>query len=197
MHQSRTVGLACAAIASWGLAGLTGCENLPGSNEQQGAVAGGAVGAAAGAAIAEDNRLLGALIGGALGAGGGYLIGSNWENISGNDRDEAIQAGKDAEASPATAADVKNSTTADLNKNGYVTLDEVAAMEQAGLTDDEIIRRLRATNQYFELTPTQEQYLRDRGVSAPVVVAMRDMTQESQRLAAEREEGNQRISHDR
>ncbi|HEX2239370.1 MAG TPA: glycine zipper domain-containing protein [Gammaproteobacteria bacterium] len=57
---------------------VSGCQNLPYSNEQQGAVAGGAVGAILGSVIAENN-VFGALLGGALGAAGGYLIGANKE----------------------------------------------------------------------------------------------------------------------
>ena len=174
-----------------------GCESLPGNDETQGAVAGGVVGAAAGAAVAgEGNRLIGALIGGALGAGGGYLIGANWDKITGDEKEEAIEAGREAERNPADAADVKGSTTADLNGNGFVTLDEVAAMEDAGLTDRQIVDRLRATDQYFELSSEQEKYLRDRRVSETVILAMRDMSRESQRRASERM-GNDRISTDR
>ncbi|MEO7678290.1 MAG: glycine zipper domain-containing protein, partial [Verrucomicrobiota bacterium] len=53
---------------------LVGCQNMPGERNTQGAVIGGAAGAAAGSAVAKNNRVLGALIGGALGAGGGYVI---------------------------------------------------------------------------------------------------------------------------
>ncbi|MEX2081296.1 MAG: glycine zipper 2TM domain-containing protein [Dehalococcoidia bacterium] len=185
-----------AVITSAALGFVGGCESLPGDEEGQGAVAGGVVGAVAGAAIAgEDNRLLGALIGGALGAGGGYLIGAYWDKLTGKEKEEAIQAGRDAEANPADAADVKGTTTADLNSDGFVTLDEVVAMEKAGLSDQEMTKRLRATNQYFELTSQQELYLRDRGVSNDVVLAMRQMTEESQRLASERM-GDDPISRD-
>jgi hypothetical protein len=69
-------------------------------------------------------------------------------------------------------------------------------MEDAGLTDREIVDRLRATDQYFELSSEQEGYLRDRGVSDTVILAMRDMSRESQRRASERM-GNDRISTDR
>lgn len=193
--QLRTLCIG-ALIAPVTLTGV-GCESLPGSEKEQGAVAGGVVGAAAGAAVAgEGNRLIGALIGGALGAGGGYLIGANWDKITGDEKEEAIKAGREAERNPADADDVRGSTTADLNGNGFVTLDEVAAMEDAGLADREIISRLRATDQYFELSSEQERYLRDRGVSDTVIRAMRDMTRESQRRASERM-GNDRISTDR
>jgi hypothetical protein len=172
-----------ALIGSLSLAPLTGCENLPGNSKQQGTVIGGAGGAAIGAAVAKNNRLLGALIGGALGAGGGYLIGANKDKITGNDkeksRDEAIQAAQRAEQNPARTEDVNNTRTADLNNDGFVTLDEVVALRNANLSDREIIDRLERTNQVFELTPWQEDYLQQRGVSRQVIDQMRSLNRDT------------------
>lgn len=162
-----TVQIGVAAISILALA-LTGCSSLPGSDEQQGAVIGGATGAAVGAAVTK-NRALGAVIGGAVGAAGGYVIGKNKDKITSNNQTEVEQAARRSQESPATAQDVRSATTADVNSDGFVTLDEVVAMEQAGLTDDEMIRRLRATNQVFDLTEEQERYLTERGVSSAVV----------------------------
>ncbi len=198
-HQRPRFGVTlAAATASIALAAIpVGCSSLPGNDEQQGAVGGGVAGAAAGALIGgEDNRLIGALIGGAAGAGGGYLVGANWDKISGEERDEAIKAGREAETDPATANDVRDAKTADLNDNGFVTLDEVAAMEKADLSDDEIVDRLRATDQYFELTSEQENFLRDRDVSDEVIREMRTMSADGQRAAGKRL-GSTRISRDR
>lgn len=157
---------------------LAACEELPGEEEEQGAVIGGAAGAAAGAAIYEENRLLGALIGGLLGAGGGYLIGSNMDHLQDEDQEAAREAVEEAQRDPATADDVHDAATADLNEDGFVTLDEVVAMESAGLTDQDMLDRLEATNQVFELTPEQEQYLIDRGVSRYVVNRMENLNRE-------------------
>jgi hypothetical protein len=170
---------------------IVGCENLPGDEKTQGAVIGGLGGAAAGAIIGgEDNRLLGALIGGAAGAGGGYLIGANWDKITGDDedrsREEAIEANENAQRDPADVEDVDGTTTADLNDDGFVTLDEVVAMERAGLSDREMIRRLERTQQYFELTEEQEDFLLGKGVSRNVVTAMRNMNPEEPRQASDR-----------
>jgi hypothetical protein len=178
-------------IGGLGLSPITGCENLPGGEKEQGAVIGGAGGAAAGAAIAKKNRLLGALIGGALGAGGGYLIGSQVEKTKdGEDREkhreEAIKAHERAERSPAKASDVDRARTADLNNDGFVTLDEVVAMRQANLSDRDMIQRLDDTDQIFELTEYQEDYLRTRGVSDDVLRAMRDMNQDTALTASDR-----------
>ena len=161
------------------VAGAIGCENLPGTRESQGAVIGGAVGAATGAAINEDNRLLGALVGGALGAGGGYLIGARTDWFDDPERDrEAREAIRDAQTSPATVDDVRHSATADLNGDGFVTTDEVIAMERAGLSDAEMLRRLRDTGQIYDLSRSQEDALLREGVSRRVIVEMQTINRE-------------------
>jgi len=150
-----------------------GCESLPGSRGTQGAVIGGAAGAATGAAVSSNNRLLGALIGGALGAGGGYLIGAHTDWFGDDDADvEARQAIRQAQLSPATVDDVDDSNTADLNADGFVTMDELIAMENAGLTDEQMLGRLRLTDQVFELTPDQRSRLAASGVSIHVLDEM-------------------------
>ena len=157
------------------LVGAIGCEQLPGSREQQGAVIGGASGAAVGAAVGGENRVLGALIGGLLGAGGGYLVGANWDKIRNKDREGAERASAEAQRDPATAEEARRATTADINRDGFVTLDEVVAMEQAGFADQEILDRLRSSGQVFELTEQQRQYLQNRGVSQRVVTQMENL----------------------
>jgi hypothetical protein len=155
------------------------CENLPGTRKQQGTVIGGAIGTAAGAAIAGENRLLGALIGGAIGAGGGYLIGANTDWFDDPDRDRAArEAIREAQVSPASVADVERSSTADLNEDGFVTTDELLAMERAGLSDAEILDRLRDTGQIFDLSASQERALIDAGVSPTVVAQMQDINRD-------------------
>jgi hypothetical protein len=177
MQMSRKTWILLAAAGAVSLAPLTGCENLPGSKKEQGAVIGGVGGAAAGAAVAKENRILGALIGGALGAGGGYLIGAEMEKVKDNDREGATQAVQSAQNNPATPEQARQAATADVNNDGFVTLDEVVAMQRAGFDNAEMVRRLRATGQVFELTSDQEQYLRDRGVDVTVISAMRNMNQ--------------------
>lgn len=166
------------------LAGTVGCEQLPGRKEHQGAVIGGAAGAAVGAAVAENN-LLGALIGGIIGAGGGYLIGANVDKITGKDTAGAEQANRRAQQNPATAEQARNATSADINRDGFVTMDEVVAMEKAGLLDSEIIERLRASGQVFELTEQQGQYLMNQGVSRNVVDTMPTLNRQARERAAE------------
>jgi hypothetical protein len=153
---------------------LVGCESLPGTRKQQGTVIGGAAGAAAGAAVTQ-HHLLGALIGGALGAGGGYLVAANTGKINSQDQAGASQATRKAQENPATPDDARRAMTADLNNDGFVTLDEVVAMRQAGFSDQEMVRRLQATDQVFELTPDQQNYLRQRGVDDNVITQMSQM----------------------
>jgi len=183
MKHRRTIGLVL--TTSFALAPLTGCESLPGSKKEQGAVIGGVGGAVAGAAVAKNNRWIGALIGGALGAGGGYLIGAQMSKNDPSHKDEAVSASQKAEANPAKASDVQNSVTADLNHDGFVTMDEVVAMKNAGLSDQQMIDRLRATNQVFELTSTQQQFLRDRGVDQTVINSMESMNRSTPPPAAQ------------
>jgi len=158
---------------------LTGCDNLPGGRKEQATVIGGAAGAAAGAIIADDNRILGALIGGALGAAGGYIIGAETDWFEGDDDDdvegEVNAADQRAQYDPATVAEARAATTADINDDGFVTLDEVIAMEQAGFTDREMLDRLEATGQIFDLNASQRQHLVDNGVSRNVVDKMIDI----------------------
>jgi len=161
------------------LAGTVGCQQLPGTPGQQGAAIGGVGGAVAGAALGgEHNRLLGALLGGALGAGGGYVVGANSDRILHRDRAGAEEAVRRAQSTPATPEQARYAQTADLNGDGFVTMDEVVAMRQAGLPDQAILERLRATGQVFELTPEQQRYLHDRGVSDWVISQMMDINRD-------------------
>ncbi len=181
-----------------GLAGVlmlaaTGCENLPGDEKAQGATIGGVTGAAVGAAVGGENKLLGALLGGAIGAGGGYLIGANWDKITGKDSDGAQAASREAQTSPATVQDAQGATTADLDNDGFVTMDEVVAMERAGFSDDKIIERLRATGQVFELTTEQQSYLRARGVSDNVITQLATLNQNQTETLRSQSSGRQVI----
>lgn len=157
---------------------LVGCESLPGTKGQQGAVIGGAGGAATGAVVGgEKHRALGAVIGGVLGAAGGYVIGANSDKIIGKNKDDAESAGQRAKTTPVTAEQARSARTADVNSDGYVTLDEVAAMKDAQLSDREMLNRLEATGQVFELSAESKQYLRDRGISENVISQMQNLNQ--------------------
>jgi len=74
-------------------------------------------------------------------------------------------------------AQANSATTADLNGDGFVTLDEVVAMKQAGFSDQRMLDYMRATGQVFELTADHQQFLRDRGVSENVIRQMATLNQ--------------------
>ena len=171
--------LTSTALGAALVTGAVGCNNLPGTHGEQGAAIGGVGGAVAGAAVGgEHHRLLGALLGAAAGAGGGYLIGANSDRITGHDTTAAQDAVRRAQANPATPAQAMNAPTADLNGDGFVTMDEVVAMKQAGMSDQQILQKLQATGQVFELTPQQQDYLRQNGVDQYVIDQMPDINRQ-------------------
>src|SRR5688572_33366765 len=75
------VGTICAGL------GFAGCSSAPGTAGQQGAVVGGATGAAVGASVTK-NRALGAVIGGAVGAAGGYVVGKKTGHLDNKKSEE-------------------------------------------------------------------------------------------------------------
>ncbi len=170
-HRHRVLVVSAVGIAlALPIGMMTGCESLPGDEPEQGAAAGGLAGGLAGAVLGgEDNRLEGALIGAVLGAGGGYLIGQEMDK---RNEEEARQAAEEARQSPATADEARDARSADLDDNGFVTVDEVIAMEQAGLSDDEMIQRLEATGQVFGLGDAERRQLEQGGVSDRVIQEM-------------------------
>lgn len=131
-----------------------------------------------------ETRVLTGLTDNALGLGGGYLVGADQVKILQKKKDEALAASRNAEQHPATPGEVKRTDTGDLNHDGFVTLDEVLAMKQAGLGDDVILERLHKTNQIFELTPEQARYLADRCVGERVVKSMVGQPAVAQRVSA-------------
>lgn len=150
--------------------GVVGCENvLTGSTQNQGAVAGGLGGVAFGSATGQNVSSTSQA--NVLEPGGSYVIeADNTKAVSGN------QSGV-APAKPLSVLARKAliSPTADLNGDGFVTLDEVLAMKEAGLTDDEMLERMRATNQVFAPTVPQQDYLRNHGISEYVIDQMQDI----------------------
>jgi hypothetical protein len=150
-------GAVCAGLGI----GLSGCSSAPGTPGQQGAVVGGATGAAVGASVTH-NRALGAVIGGAVGAAGGYVVGNKTGPL--DKKDNATTT-----TYPDGTVQTTTVQTADLNHDGYVTLDEIVSMRNSGLPDDEMIRRIQATGLTFDLNDDQRKYLTDHGVSLNVV----------------------------
>lgn len=63
---------------------------------------------------------------------------------------------------PTTAA--ASASTADLNNDGFITLDEVIALHRARVAPEEIARRIRATRFVLAATPSQIDHLRAYGL---------------------------------
>jgi hypothetical protein len=184
-----------AFLAVFTLVGFNGCKHAPQNPGSQGAAKGGVGGTAAGTATSEErNQLVSPLLGGSLGAGADYIVGANVDRILARDYTAATQATEKAKNQPATPQDVRNSNTADLNHDGFVTMDEVAAMMSAGLTDQQMLKRLRASDQIFELTAQQEQYFRDHGIDQYVISQM-EYINSDQRQKLLSEQRNPAIIH--
>lgn len=166
----RRAAVCSTLIGTFALGPLAGCENLPGGSKYRGGYSRAPL--PADAPGVSDTPGVGALADGMLGAGGGYLIGASRDNLAAGKREEARRASDRAVRNPAKREDAARAKTADLNEDGFVTIDEVVAMQQANLSDTEILDRLRDTKQLFELTPQQQNQLRDRNVGDKVISAI-------------------------
>jgi hypothetical protein len=116
------------------------------------------------------------LTGGDLGIGGGFLIAAAPDKVKTRQHQEALAAAEKAEQAPCVLEMVHDAPGADLNGDGFITLDEILAMVRSGLSDREVIDRLQRTKYIFHLTPQQERYLTDRGVSQNVVGALHQLS---------------------
>jgi hypothetical protein len=165
LNLSNTILAVLSAIS------LAGCSSVHEGQGTQGAVVTGKGGAAAIApAPAEHRRLLGSLQD--IGTAGTYIVGASSDRILSRDQNGAEEAARRSQEHPATAQEALHGITADLNGDGFVTLDEIIAMNDAELTAAQILDRMQASGQVFEVTPDQRQYLLSRGVSPFVVDQM-------------------------
>ena len=159
---------------------LVGCKNLPGGSKDVGTAATTEPAAVDRALADREKRGRGTLIEGLVGPGGGYLIGVAAKNSKAMRDSESAKAASDrARDNPASPGDVSQTSSADINGDGFVTMDEVIAMQKAGLGEEDLIDRLRRADQDYELTDVQERYLADRGVSQRVIRRMEEMNKGS------------------
>ena len=135
------------------------------------------------ASLPTDQTLFGKLADDACGLSGGCLVGASRAMLEGHRLELARKANERSEEHPALPADARDARTADLNGDGFVTLDEMIAMRRAGLDDREIIERLEATGDVFTLSPRQWQYLYDRGINRPVLDWMSNQGSAGDRVA--------------
>jgi outer membrane lipoprotein SlyB len=128
-----------------------GCSTM--SNTDNGILGGGALGAATGAVIghATGHTGAGALIGGAVGAVSGGLVGN------------AVDKSEEKQAAMVAAAN---------GPRGPLGVTNIAQMAQAHVSDDVIVSQIRSTGSVFRLSPEDIIWLKQNGVSDPVVQEM-------------------------
>ncbi|MFL5329598.1 MAG: glycine zipper domain-containing protein [Gemmataceae bacterium] len=133
------------------LAGSVGCSTL--TPTENGVLGGGAVGGVTGAVVghALGNTAAGAVIGTGVGAVAGGLTGNAIEQ-SENRQAVAVAAQQQAAR--------------------QLGMTEVVQLSQARTSDAVIISQIRATGSVYQLSPTDIQWLKDNGVSDPVVIEM-------------------------
>jgi hypothetical protein len=142
--------------------GLGGCE----TKGQSGALGGGLGGAAVGAIIGHQSGHAGtgALIGAAVGTGGGYIVG--------NEMDKA-DAREDERYQRATRVDRASRYQTSGGAGRTVTKREVIQWTRQGVKDELIIDRIEQSGTVFSITVTDENELRDAGVSEEVIRSMK------------------------
>jgi uncharacterized membrane protein len=141
--------------AALALVGQSGCASM--NNTEKGTLAGGGLGAGAGAIIGSvtHHPLAGTAIGGALGAVAGGLTG---HAIDESERKQ------DAKLAAATAPP----------PSGPMTVADVAQMARDHISDEVIINQIRTTGTIFQLTMADITYLKENGVSDMVIAAMQN-----------------------
>jgi phage tail tape-measure protein len=144
------------------------------SNTGAGAVVGGLLGAVAGGAIGHKKHKTteGVLIGGALGALGGAAVGSQIKKTPAATTPEPAAPQKvEPVVQPVAAQTVQAAATA-VAAPSKVTLQQVVDWTREGMTSDEIIVRIKATNASFYLVAEDLAFLRKEGVSQRVIDCM-------------------------
>jgi hypothetical protein len=136
-----------------------GCQSKAGT----GALIGAGTGAAAGGLIGSMSHARageGALIGAGVGALAGGLIGHGMDEADKKKDREREYAGYDTHAS-------------DRYATQNITKRDVIKWTSRGTRDDVIIDRIERSGAVFHLTPSDEQDLRDAGVSEMVIQDMK------------------------
>ncbi|MDN3507349.1 MAG: YMGG-like glycine zipper-containing protein [Simkaniaceae bacterium] len=139
MKKGIMLGVICIGLL------VSGCA----TKGQTGALVGTGVGAGAGYLIGGGT---GALIGAGVGAVGGGLIGSSLDQ---RDQDNLQR---------------QSSSTYKRADNGeQLSINDVIAMSNAGISDSKIIELLQKTNSRYVLSTNQIDFLRREGVSERVI----------------------------
>jgi uncharacterized protein YcfJ len=137
---------------------LTGCAQNK-TRVAEGAGLGALLGAAAGGIIGHQSGhgMEGALIGGAVGAGGGALAGS--------------QMNKPQAQTTATTGTTTTTTTT-VPVTGPITMQQIIDWSREGVSNDDIVMRIRNSHSTYALTVDDINYLRAHGVAQRVIDEM-------------------------
>jgi len=133
---------------------LNGCANM--NNTERGALTGTALGAGLGTVI---GGLAGGRGGAGIGAAAGALLGAGTGAAIGHSEDKAEQRAV-AQAQAYAAA------------NPPLSLTDVARLAQQHVPDSVIIQQMRTSNSVYQLQPDELIWLRQQGVSEPVILEM-------------------------
>jgi surface antigen len=163
MSSFETLKLCTIGLLSLGLAG---CETKAGSGALIGAGAGAVVGGLIGS-NSHGRAGEGAAIGAAAGAIGGGLIGHGMDE---SDKKNAQQRDYNSDYDRRNA----NAQPRWRESANGVTKADVIAWTDQGVRDDIIIDRIDRSGAVLRLSAADQNELRDRGVSEPVIRAMRD-----------------------
>lgn len=120
-----------------------------GSNTGTGVIAGGVIGASAGGIAGGGN---GALIGSAAGAIAGGLVGAALD-----EQDRRVME----RSSPRTVDR--------MDRGEPLTINDVIKLSQGGVSDDAIMRYMRETTSFYNLSQAQIRRLQDSGVSQRII----------------------------
>jgi uncharacterized protein YcfJ len=148
----------CLLIGSIGF-GVLGCE----TKAESGALIGAGTGAAIGGLIGSNSHARageGALIGAGVGAISGALVGNAMDEQDRKKEREREYANYDSRQS-------------DAYTGGAVTKRDVIKWTSRGMRDDVIIDRIDRSGTIYHLSRSDEQDLRDAGVSEMVIQEMR------------------------
>lgn len=179
--------------------GTSLCVSSPGcaTRAQEGALIGGAGGAAVGAGIGSLSHARageGALIGAAVGTVGGYIVGNEMDKAEARERErqrtvyatrtsDRVGGGSHAEpaydepagrpvyGTPTHASAAAPSAAASAST---ISKREVIRWTSEGVKDEIIIDRIERCGSVARVTATDENEMRDAGVSEEVVRAMKD-----------------------
>jgi len=126
---------------------VNGCQSTNKTRVSEGAGIGGAVGAVAGGIIGyqSGHPLEGAAIGGAVGAGTGAVAGAQIDKPTANTQAQA--------STP-------------------ITMQQIVDWTRQGVSNDEIIYKIKAANPKYSLTADDIDYLKKQGVSQRVIETM-------------------------